>query len=212
MRRSYLIPLAVLAFAAAPALKAQEPHLGFSIDLGFPTGEFNSKTYPPNTQVLTPQTESYDVGLGATFDASFPTSRVTAIRLRAGFMSNSGRNTAPGYDTQNLRHDMVSLGGDLQIFPGQGAFRHRGFYLLGGLSADFESYNYSYGDPGWDYTSTTHKSRLGGEVGIGHSFGYDSGTRFTLEATYHTSLSSHDVEAGDPPATSYVRLGVGWVF
>ncbi len=53
---------------------------------------------------------------------------------------------------------------------------------------------------------------MGGSLGFGHSFGYDAGLRFTLEATYHKTLTSHDVDAGDPPATDFVKVGFGFVF
>jgi len=49
-------------------------------------------------------------------------------------------------------------------------------------------------------------------VGIGHSFGYDAGMRFNLEATFHKTLTGNDVGAGDPPSTDFVKLGFGWVF
>ncbi|HJU82796.1 MAG TPA: hypothetical protein VJ600_01160 [Holophagaceae bacterium] len=217
MRRTALLPLLALALASGQALQAQQPHLGFTIDLIQPTGDFDSKTYPPTTNVLTPQTESYDVGLGAAFTVSFPLERAVAIRMNLNFNSNDGKNTAPGYATLDIRHTMFNVGGDIQIFPGQGAFRHRGFYFLGGISADFEtfeqrdpSYNYYYYYD--NYYTTDRKSRMGGQIGFGHSFGGDAGARFTLELLYHTSLSAHDTNAGDPPATSYVKAGFGWVF
>jgi hypothetical protein len=81
-----------------------------------------------------------------------------------------------------------------------------------GLSADFEQFDRSFGDPRYDYTNTTRKSRMGGSIGIGHSFGYDAGARFTMEATFHKTLTAHDVEAGDPPPTDFVKVGFGFVF
>lgn len=216
MRRITLPSLLALALAA-PALQAQEVHPSFTIDLIAPTGDFNSKTYGPTSSVLSPQTEAYDVGLGANFGLSFPASRTTAFRLNMAFNANEGTNQAPGYSTLNLRHSQFSIGGDLQIFPGEGAWRHRGFYLLGGLSADFEKFERSFGDFSyWDNyyygVDTTNKSRMGGEIGFGNTFGGDAGGRFTIEVTYHTTLTSHDVNAGEPPATSYVRAGFGMVF
>lgn len=216
MRRTALLPLLTLALAA-PAVQAQDFHPSVTIDLIAPTGGFNSTTYPATVDVLTPQTEAYDVGIGVDFGLSFPTSRATAIRLNLGFNGNSGTNTAPGYDTINLRHSMFSIGGDLQIFPGQGAYRHRGFYLVGGLSADFEKFERSFGDFGyWDNyyygVDTTNKSRMGGKIGFGNTFGGDAGPRFTMEVTYRTSLTDHNAAAGDPPATSFVQAGFGWVF
>ena len=218
MRRTTLLPLLTLALAA-PALQAQDFHPSLTIDLIAPTGGFNSTTYPanfdPNSSTPgSPQTEKYDIGLGLDFGLSFPTSRATAIRLNFAANGNTGTNSAPGYSTINLRHTMLSIGGDLQIFPNQGAYRHSGFYLLAGASADFESfdYNYDYYNDYYNTGTTTNKSRLGGEIGLGNTFGGDAGTRFTLEVTYHTSLTGHDANAGDPPATSFVRAGFGWVF
>ncbi len=216
MRRIHQLTLAALTLASATALRAQEPHIGFSIDLVNPVGDFSSKTYPATANVLAPQTEAYDVGLGVGFTVSFPLERAVAIRMNINANSNDGKNTAPGYNTIDIRHTMFSVGGDIQIFPGQGAYRHRGFYFLGGVSADFESFQqrdpnlyYNYYD---EYYTTDRKSRMGAQVGFGHSFGGDAGARFTLEVTYHTSISAHDVAAGDPPATSYAKVGFGWVF
>ncbi|MGH7869558.1 MAG: hypothetical protein ACREP9_18485, partial [Candidatus Dormibacteraceae bacterium] len=141
MRRTALLPLLTLALAAP--LSAQQFHPSLTIDLIAPTGDFNSKTYPANSAVTTPQTEQYDIGLGLDFGLSFPTSRALAIRLNVAANSNSGTNTAPGYTDLNLRHSTFSLGGDLQIFPNQGAYRHSGFYMLAGVSADFEEFEYS---------------------------------------------------------------------
>src|SRR6478736_6669030 len=72
MRRTALLPLLTLALAA-PAAQAQEFHPSITIDLIAPTGGFYSKTYAPTVDVLTPQTEAYDVGLGVNFGLSFPT-------------------------------------------------------------------------------------------------------------------------------------------
>lgn len=216
MPRAALLPLLTLAFAAT-TVQAQAVHPSITVDLIAPTAGFSSTTYPPTTGVLTPQTEAYDVGLGFDFGLSFPTTRATAIRLNFAYNGNSGTNTASGYDTINLRHSALSIGGDFQVFPGQGAWRHRGFYLLGGLSADFERFERSFGNfTYWDNyyygVDTTNKSRMGGELGFGNTFGGDAGPRFTLEVTYHTSLTGHNAAAGDPPATSFVRAGFGWVF
>lgn len=210
-----------MILASGSALRAQHPHLGFSVNLVIPTGDFASKTYPsyfsPSAgYIIPPQKESYDVGLGGSFTVSFPMDRTLAIRLNLGGSAENGTNRAPGEDTINLRHYLFSLGGDLQIFPQGTAFRHRGFYFVAGLSADFERFDRSFGDPGgwdwWDSTDTTRKSRLGATGGIGHSFGYDAGTRFTFEATFHKTLTGNDVNAGDPPSTDFVKLGFGFVF
>lgn len=216
MRRTTMLLLPLL-LASGGALRAQSPHIGFSLNLLFPTGEFSSKTYPayysPSAgYTIPPQKETYDVGLGGSFTVSFPVDRSLAIRLNLSGSAENGTNRAPGETTINLRHSQFNLGGDLQIFPDGTAYRHRGLYFVVGASADFEQFDRSFGDPLYDYTDTTRKSRMGGSIGLGHSFGYDAGARFTLEATFHKTLTSHDVDAGDPPATDFVKVGFGFVF
>ena len=206
-----------LILVSGTALKAQSPHVGFSLNLLFPTGAFASTTYPGYYSVsagrtIPAQKETYDVGLGGSFTVSFPVERALAIRLNLSGSAENGTNRAPGETTINLRHSQFNLGADLQIFPQGTAYRHRGLYFVTGLSADFEQFDRSFGDPQYDYTDTTRKSRLGGSLGIGHSFGYDAGMRFTMEATFHKTLTAHDVDAGDPPSTDFVKLGFGFVF
>ena len=206
-----------LLLAATPALQAQSPHLGFSLNLMVPTGDFASQGYPayysPSSgRVIPAQKETYDLGLGGSFTASFPMDRNLALRFNLSATSARGTNRAPGEATINLPHSMVSLGGDLQIFPNATALRHRGLYFVAGLSADFEQFDRSFGDPTWDSTDTTHKSRLGATAGIGHSFGYDAGSRFTLEASFHKTLSGNDVAGGNPPSTDFLKVSFGWVF
>ncbi|WP_291272086.1 hypothetical protein [Geothrix sp.] len=217
MRRPAPLLLLPLLLASGATLSAQSPHIGFSLNLLFPTGDFASQTYPayfsPSAgRVIAPQKETYDVGLGGSFTVSFPVDRSLAIRLNLSGSAENGTNRAPGETSINLRHSQFNLGGDLQIFPQGTAFRHRGLYFVAGLSADFEQFDRSFGDPLYDYTDTTRKSRMGGSLGLGHSFGYDAGMRFTLEATFHKTLTSHDVAAGDPPATDFVKVGFGFVF
>ncbi len=136
-----------------------------------------------------------------------------SIRLNLSGHAVDGSNTAPGYDAINLRHYMFSVGGDLQIFT-VSAHRHRGTYFLAGVSADFERFDRSFDDIGdpWSDVDTTRKSRLGGNVGIGHTFGYDAGVRFNLEATFHATLNGKDEAKGEPPSTDFVRLSFGFVF
>ncbi len=216
MRRAVFLILLPLLLGVGLPLRAQSPHLGVSLNLLFPVGEFNSKTYPPYVDstgnVVPTQTEGYDLGLGGTFYLSFPMDRSLAMRLSFSGASNTGTNTAPGQATINLRHSQFNLGGELEIFPDGSAYRHRGLYFLGGISADFEQFDRSFGDPGWDYTNTTRKSRMGATVGVGNTFGYDAGARFTLELVYHATITGNDLAAGDPPSTDYLRLGLGWVF
>jgi len=216
MRHAASLLALPLILLSGPALKAQRPHVGFSLNLTIPTGEFGSKTYPPYINSfgnpVPVQKETYDAGLGGGFTVSFPMDRTLAIRLNLNGSSENGTNRAQGYDTINLRHSIFAIGGDLQIFPQGTAFRHRGLYFVAGLSADFEQFDRSFGDPLYDYTDTTRKSRMGGSLGIGHSFGYDAGVRFTMEATFHKTLTGNDVAAGNPPSTDFVKLGFGFVF
>jgi hypothetical protein len=213
MRHAASLLVLPLILASGPALKAQNPHMGFSLNLTLPTGEFASKSYP---NLLPPEKETYDAGLGGSFTVSFPVDRSLAIRLNLSGSAEDGRNTtpnSPGSGTINLRHSMFSIGGDLQLFPQGTAFRHRGLYFITGLSADFEKFEGSLGgDPTYYPDYSASKSRLGGSIGLGHSFGYDSGMRFTMEATFHKTLTGKDSSAGDPPSTDFVKLGFGLVF
>jgi len=216
MRRTTMLLLPLL-LASGAALQAQAPHVGFSLNLVIPTGDFASRSLPPyyssfDGHLVPTQKETYDVGLGGSFTVSFPVDRALAIRLNLSGSAENGINRAQGEANINLRHSLFSLGGDLQIFPEGTAYRHRGFYFVAGLSADFEQFDNSFGDPQYDYTDTMRKSRMGGSIGFGHSFGYDAGVRFTLEATFHKTLTSHDVDAGDPPSTDFVKVGFGFVF
>jgi hypothetical protein len=222
MRRAASLLILPLILVSGSALRAQSPHVGFSLNLLIPTGDFASTTYPsyfsPSAgRTIPAQKESYDVGLGGSFTVSFPTNRNLAVRLNLSGSSENGTNRAPGEATINLRHSLFSLGGDLQIFPQGTAFRHRGLYFVTGLSADFEQFDRSFGDINSGYydnynVDTTRKSRMGGNVGIGHSFGYDSGMRFTLEATFHKTLTAHDANAGEPPSTDFMKVAFGFVF
>ncbi len=202
----------MLAAGLAPVLQAQDPHFGFGLNILFPTGDFRDTTYPASAEVTAPQHEGYDLGLGGQFTVSFPVDPNVAVRLNVSGQATKGTNTAAGYDTINLKHRMFTLGGDVQLFPGGGAFRHQGTYLLGGLGADFERFDRSFGDPDWDYTETSRKSRLGGSLGVGHSFGYSSVGHFTMEGIYHKTLTGNDEGAGDPPSTDFVKVSLGFVF
>ncbi len=221
MRHAATLLVLPLILASGSALKAQSPHIGFSLNLLFPTGDFASKSYPPyyttSGSLVLNEKETYDVGIGGSFTVSFPMDRMLALRLNLSGSAENGASRAPGYTTQNLRHSQFNLGGELQIFPQGTAFRHRGLYFVAGLSADFEQFDRSYGDLSTSYynnydVDTTRKSRLGATGGIGHSFGYDAGMRFTLEATFHKTLTGNDISAGEPPSTDYLKLGFGFVF
>ncbi len=212
-----MIPALVALIGTGSALQAQQPRFGVAFNLVMPTGDFNNKTYPPSGSVLASQNEGYDLGFGGQFTVSFPVDPKLAIRLDFGGQVTDGSNTAPGYDKINLRHTMFSVGGDLQIFT-ESAYRHRGTYFIVGLSADFERFERSFGNlddnyyDNYDDVDTTRKSRLGGNFGIGHTFGYDAGLRFTLEATYHKTLTGNDTAKNDPPNTDFVRVSFGCVF
>ena len=205
-----------LTLGATSALMAQDPHLGFGINLGFPTGDFRSKTYPPTGDISTEQTDGHDVGIGGQMTVSFPVDPTFAIRLNFNVMSTSGTNTAAGYQDLTLKHELFGIGGDMQFFLNGGALRHRGTYLLLGASADFERFDRT-ADSTWDWwgdnsTDTTRKSRLGGTAGIGHSFGYGAGSRFNLEVTFHKTLSGNDTARHEPPSADFMKVSFGWVF
>jgi hypothetical protein len=202
---------------AAPALEAQRPYIGFGLNLAVPVGGFRSSSYPMGTLPETYEQEGYDAGLGAQFTVSIPLDPVVAFRVELAGQSVTGTNTLAGYETIHLRHELFGISGQVQIFPALGAMRHKGFYLLGGLSADFERFDRSY-DSNWehndyydDYT-TERASRMGGLVGFGHAFGYNGGGRFTWEVAFHKTLSGHDQAKQEPIAADYLRLGVGFVF
>jgi len=203
------LPL-LLLLGASLAAQAQEPRIGVGLNLAFPTGGFSRTSYPPVLQGDPNQVETYDLGIGAQLSASFPLDQHVAFRAVMAYQATNG-NYTDGYDRINLQHNLFSLGGDIQIFT-ESAYRQRGPYLFGGLSADFERFDRSYGEVNVDYTESYNKSRLGGTVGLGNSFPMAGGTRWILEAAYHTSLTGMDTRAGDPPATSFVRVTVGWVF
>lgn len=206
-----------LALGVTSALVAQDPHLGFGINLGFPTGDFRNKTYPPTGGVLTEQTDGYDIGLGGQMTISFPVDPTFAIRMNFNGMSTHGTNTAMGYQDLTLRHELFGIGGEMQFFLNGGALRHRGTFLLLGASADFERFDRSYGDNNWDWwgdaaTDTVRKSRMAGTAGIGHSFGYAGGTRFNLEFTFHKTLTGNETSKKEPPSADFMKVSFGWVF
>ncbi len=224
--RRLMLPL--LALALALPAQAQSPHVGFGLTLNVPTGTFSQTKYPAytasNGDLIGTQTVGYDTGLGGYFTLSFPVDRTLAFRLNLSGGSEDGSDTATitpstssAYpDRQNLRHSMFSIGGDVQVFLQGGALRHSGTYLVAGIAADFERFDQGYGDldayDSWGYSNsdvtTERKSRMGGTVGFGHSFG--RAIKFNMEFTYHTSLTGKGEL--DPPAANMVRLGFGVVF
>jgi len=221
-----MIPALLALVGAGPALHAQQPRMGLALNLAFPTGMFRNTDYPalaliPANRYESAQKEGYDLGLGGQFTLSFPIDPKFAFRLNINGMVTNGSNTVVGFNEKgdyrkvNLQHQIWSVGGEMQFFT-ESAFRHRGTYFLAGLSGDFERFDRSFGNFDWDNylddVDTTRKSRLGGTFGIGHTFGYDAGTRFTLEAVYHKTLTGNDETKADPPSTDFVRLSFGVVF
>lgn len=217
-----MIPTLLAVLGAGTALHAQQPRMGLALNLVLPTGDFNgNKGFANylNDPIDYKYSQGYDVGLGGQFTISFPVDTKLAFRLNFGGQVTNGTYRDDYPNKLNLRHTMFSVGGDLQIFT-QSAYRHRGTYFLAGLSGDFERFKNTTGDfaDSWyddNDIETTRKSRLGGNFGIGHTFGYDAGTRFTMEATYHTSLTGRNVDSeflGVAKSTDFVRLSFGVVF
>jgi Outer membrane protein beta-barrel domain len=207
-----------LVLALGAPLVAQEPHFGLGLSLAIPTGKFDSSNYFPPGQGGAASTESYDTTLGGQFTVSFPVDERLALRLDIYGQSTTGTDSAPGYQTYNLQHDLFSLGGEAQYFPGAGdAYRHRGAYLVGGLSMDLERFRSSYGDPNWAGYDV-NKTRLGGLAGVGYSFRPYGRWRTNAEVAFHKTLSGYDTNAqpmvGSPatPPADFVRLTYGVVF
>jgi hypothetical protein len=218
MRRT-LLPALAMILALPAAAQAQSPHFGVALNLLVPTGEFNQSELHYVHPTGGPSTikEGYDTGLGAQFWVSLPVNRTVAFRFNLSGSSNDGSYDDPNYPRYNARQTMFSIGTELQLFLQEGAFSHKGSYLYGGIAADFERFDLGYGDlnsNGYYYNSdivdTTRKTRLGGNFGFGHSFGYAGGVRFNMEVGYHATLQ--DRKAGDPPKSDSVKIGFGIVF
>ncbi len=212
MRTRVLACLAAIGLAAP--LCAQEPHFGFAFNLGFPTGDFREKSYPPPQAGANGYTDGFDAGFGGQFTISFPVERNFAIRMNLTGQSTSGSSTGTGYDKQDLQHNLFSLAGEFQLFLNGSAMRHRGTYFYFGPSADFERWDYAYDrhyDYWNDYTTYQRKSRMGANFGIGNSFGTYAG-RFTMEFGFHKTISGNDTAKGEPVSTDFVKLSFGWVF
>jgi len=207
--------LVVLLALGAP-LAAQEPHYGLGLSLSVPTGDLRSRDYPAAGSVTVPSNESYDATLGGQFTVSFPMDARSALRLDIYGESSSGTNTAPGYVSYDLRHRLLSVGGELQVFPGQGsAERHRGAYLVGGVSMDLENFESSLGYP-YYYGVSTSRTRLGGLAGWGYSFRAFGGWRANAEVAFHKTLTGTDSRSDDTtpgtPAADFLRFTYGVVF
>ncbi|MCL1908363.1 MAG: outer membrane beta-barrel protein [Holophagaceae bacterium] len=207
-----------LMFVAMGSLQAQSPNFGLQIRLGAPIGELREKIYPPNYDLSAEQIEGYDIGLGLQFTMSFPLHQKFAFRAGIGGMSTRGTNTASGYDTIFLRHNMFSLSGELQLFL-QDAYRHQGTFLTVGISGNFERFERSFED-NWSYShywyypesDVTRKSRLGGIIGIGHTFYGHSNLNFTTELSYHHTLTNSNINRGEPPSANFFNISFGLIF
>jgi len=208
----------LIALTLALPLAAQEPHIGVGLSLSIPTGGFSNTNYVPSGPGGVGSSEGYDTTVGGQFTVSFPVSQPLALRLDLYAQTTSGQDTAPGYASYNLQHQLFSLGGEAQYFPGAGdAYRHRGTYLLGGLSLDLENFSSSYGDPSWTGYNV-NKTRMGGLVGCGYSFRPFGRWRTTAEIAFHKTLTGISDSAQPPayaPAASpadFLRLTYGVVF
>jgi len=208
----------ILFLVLGAPLAAQDAHLGIGLSLAFPTGGFNSTNYPGAGAANPASNEGYNTALGVQFTASFPVQQDLAARLDVYGQDTSGTDTSPGYASYNLEHELLSIGGEAQWFPGDGdAFRHRGAYLLGGASLDLERFTSDYGDLYYNGHSVD-RTRLGGLVGFGYSFRPYRRWRQTVEVAFHKTLSGYSaptqpatVSPGTPPA-DFLRVTYGFVF
>ena len=217
MKTSYALALVSLLALGAP-LAAQEPHFGLGISLSVPTGAMNGTNYPPSGNVTSPAHESYNSTLGGQFTVSFPMDLKTALRLDVYGEGSNGTNTAPGYVDVDLHHSLLSIGGEFQVFPGMGsAERHRGGYLVGGLSMDLERFSSDLGYP-YGYSASTDVTRLGGLVGVGYSFRPYRGWHSNVEVDFHKTLTGTDAGTGaasgtpGTPASDSLRFTYGIIF
>jgi hypothetical protein len=211
------IPCIALALASFATAQAQSPNAAISLGITIPTGEFREKIYAPWGEVTTNQIEGYDVGVVGAFSLSFPMSRTVALRTGIGFISSRGTSTALGYETLFLRHSNVMLSAELQLFT-KNAYQHAGTYTFAGFSTNFERFERAY-DDNWDSSywygsevDVTRKNRLGGTIGIGHTFFSNTGFNFVTEWSYNTTLTGKDPYRSDPPAADFVKISFGMVF
>jgi hypothetical protein len=212
------VATSALVLALGIPLAAQDPHFGLGLSLSVPTGGFNSTNYAPAGPGGVASNEGYDSTVGAQFTVSFPLDRKLALRIDAYGQTTTGQDTASGYASYNLQHQLISLGGEAQYFLGTGdAYRHRGAYLVGGLSMDLENFSSSYGNPNWSGYNI-NKTRLGGLVGVGYSFRPFGRWRTNAELAFHKTLTDDATNVqpangtpGTPPA-DFVRMSYGFIF
>jgi hypothetical protein len=210
--------LTCLAFALAciAPLQAQSPNFGLSVLMSIPSGRFAETKYNEIIDDMPAiATEGYDVGIGGQFTMSFPLQKTLAFRAGIGGMTSRGTSAVPGHETIFLRHTLFNLSGEFQIFFDD-AYRHRGTYAIAGISGDFERFERSFEDRWDDFFSysdvdVTRKSRLGGILGMGHTF-YGSSVKFTAEVAYHATLTNKDFNLGEPIGTDFIRISLGWIF
>jgi hypothetical protein len=210
MKLRVLAGTALLVAAAMPLAAQAAPNFGLAINLAVPTGGFSSTTYADGSK------ETYDTTVGAQFTASFPVDRNLALRFNVSGQNFSGDWRPAGDQSMNTEDSFWSIGGEAQMFLGNGnAMRHLGAYLIGGVSVDFERFSFSVDDPsfyGNDTWGAVNKTRLGGTVGMGYSWRTVGRWRWTMEGVYHGTLSNHNTDAGDPPAADFVKFSFGMIF
>lgn len=217
MKHAFLPAILAISAIATP-LRANDPNIGFALTLGFPTGQYSSYTYErlfknndTGQTAILHVTDSYDPGIGGQFWLSFPLDQQVAIRMNFGGMITNGSSVS-NVDRRNLRHQIWNLGADMQFFT-ENAFRHRGTYFLAGVSADFERFEESKWDIPTAYPweiETRRKNRMGGNFGIGHSFPFSSGLKFTMEGVYHKTLTGTDDRQFSN--SDFIRTNFGLVF
>jgi len=196
---------------SGPLLQAQRPNLGITFNFGIPAGGYRRTDWPA-TPASGPVHQDNHTGFGAQFNASFPIRSEVAIRASIGGMTATATQWEDAYGRRGLRHNLLELGGELQLFLDGGALQHRGTYLFIGPSIDFENWSYTYSRY-WTTSTYTYarKSRPAATMGFGHSFPLRTG-RFTFEMGYHKTLSGADVSSGEPANTDFMKIGFGWVF
>ena len=205
-----------LVLACVGPMQAQTNNFGLAFNLGAPFGDFREKTYAATFEVPVQQVEGYDIGYGGQLTMSIPLQKSLAFRLGLGGLSTRGTNTAIGFDTIYLRHNLFFLSAEAQIFFDD-AYRHSGTYLVLGLSSNFERFERSFDDD-WSYwysdrdRDVTRKSRMGGTIGIGHTFYSRYGLNFTTELSYHVTFTNRDINRMEPHPTDFLKFSFGFVF
>jgi len=198
-----------------PAL-AQSPRFGMNLNLLVPTGEFLETIHPASPNGTARSKEGFDApGLEMHLWVSYPLNRVVALRPGFSFTGIIGTYDDPGVAHFDTRQYTTSLRADVLVFPRGGALGLRGTYLFVGVAEDFE--RFERGHDAHDYyndlsvLSTVRRNRLGGNIGLGHSFGDSSvgSGRWNWEVGYHTTLRGRN--PGDPPRTSEFKIGIGFV-